>query len=260
MMELNGGPARPEQIKALALTNYGHFTSMLVDEGRVRGLSLHLERLTRDCRRLFDADLDTEKVRHLTRHALEGVSQPIVVRVTVFDPNLELGHPDADADPHVLVTSRTAGRTPQPPLRLQSAFHCRDLPEVKHVGLFGTLRLRRVAQVNGYDDMLFTDAQANVSEAVTSNVGFFDGESVVWPKAEVLTGVTMALLRQTHGGQTVTAPVNLAQLGDMRAAFATNAVAGVRAITSVDDTRWTDQHPVIERLRQEYEAVHLEPL
>ena len=87
---MNGVPADLDQIKALALINYGHFTSMRVDEQRVRGLSLHLERLMRDCRRVFDADLDPERIRHRIRHALVDTPRSIVVRVTVFDPTLEL--------------------------------------------------------------------------------------------------------------------------------------------------------------------------
>lgn len=87
MAELNGLPASLDTVKTLALTNYGHFTSMRVDDNRVRGLTLHLERLVRDCRQLFDADLDPERVRHLVRHALVDHPQPIVVRVTVFDPS-----------------------------------------------------------------------------------------------------------------------------------------------------------------------------
>ena len=52
-MELNGTPATLEQIRSLALTNYGHFTSMLVEDHQVRGLSLHMQRLARDCRQLY---------------------------------------------------------------------------------------------------------------------------------------------------------------------------------------------------------------
>ncbi|MGH3852057.1 MAG: aminotransferase class IV [Pseudonocardiaceae bacterium] len=118
------------QLEALALTNYGHFTSMRVDEQRVRGLSHHLERLSRDCRRVFDAD----QVRHRIRHALA---------------------------------------------------------DVKHVGLFGSLRHRRIAQRNGFDDVLFTDAEGHIYEAATSNIGLIDGDQIVWPHADRLTGVTM---------------------------------------------------------------------
>ncbi len=53
-MRLNGEVPTIDQVKTLALTNYGHFTSMLAEDGGVRGLSLHMQRLTRDCRLLFD--------------------------------------------------------------------------------------------------------------------------------------------------------------------------------------------------------------
>jgi branched-subunit amino acid aminotransferase/4-amino-4-deoxychorismate lyase len=90
-MEVNGASASLEQVRALALTNYGHFTSMLVQDFRVRGLSLHMERLARDCRQLFGAELDTDAVRHYVRHALPGNPGPVTVRVTVYDPALDLG-------------------------------------------------------------------------------------------------------------------------------------------------------------------------
>jgi branched-subunit amino acid aminotransferase/4-amino-4-deoxychorismate lyase len=83
VIELDGVPVDPEQLKALALYNYGHFTSMRVQDGGVRGLSLHLRRLVDDCRALFDAELDPGRVR-LVRHALRDVDRPTVVRVTVL--------------------------------------------------------------------------------------------------------------------------------------------------------------------------------
>ncbi|GAA2383168.1 hypothetical protein GCM10010420_01500 [Streptomyces glaucosporus] len=73
---------------------------MRVEQGRVRGLSLHLDRLVRDCRAVFDTDLDPERVLELVRRATPGTG-PRVVRVTVFDPALDLGRIGADAPPHV---------------------------------------------------------------------------------------------------------------------------------------------------------------
>jgi branched-subunit amino acid aminotransferase/4-amino-4-deoxychorismate lyase len=63
MAELNGRPVERAQLQALALTNYGHFTTMRVEDGGVRGLSLHLDRLRTDCRALFDAEIDADRVR-----------------------------------------------------------------------------------------------------------------------------------------------------------------------------------------------------
>jgi branched-subunit amino acid aminotransferase/4-amino-4-deoxychorismate lyase len=260
MAELNGIPVDLDQIQALALTNYGHFTSMRVEDQRVRGPSLHLERLMRDCRRVFEADLDPDRIRYLVRHALADVSRSVVVRVTVFDPALELGHLGADAEPQVLVTTRLAPHTPLPALRLQSAIYRRDMPEVKHVGLFGSLRHRRIAQRNGFDDVLFTDADATISEAATSNIGFIDGDRIVWPQADCLPGVTMRLISQARDEQATTAPVALGQLADVDAVFATNAAVGIRAISTIDDIQWPDEHHALSVLRTEYTDISPELL
>ena len=233
---------------------------MRVDDQRVRGLTLHLERLTRDCRRIFDADLDPDRVRHLLRHTLADTAGSVLVRVTVFDPDLELGRPGADAEPQLLVTTRPAATAPLPPLRLQSAPHCRELPEVKHVGLFGALRWRRVAQRNGFDDALFTDAGAAISEAATSNIGFVDGERIVWPEADCLAGVTMRLINKARQADATTTPVTLSDLAGVDAVFATNAVVGVRSVSAVDGIQWSDEHPVLDILRRQYSGIRPELL
>ncbi|MGK5559098.1 aminotransferase class IV, partial [Actinomadura kijaniata] len=195
MAELDGEPVGVEQLAALALVNYGHFTTMRVEGGGVRGLGLHLDRLTRDCRALFGVEPDVGRVRRLARRAVAGTDAPVVVRVTLFDPGLDLGRPVGNGEPRVLVTARPAGERPVPGMRVRTVRYSRDMPEVKHVGLFGAVLRRRAAQAEGFDDALFVDAGSSVTEGTTWNVGFFDGRRVVWPDAEALPGVTMRLLR-----------------------------------------------------------------
>src|SRR5947207_14288315 len=156
MAELNGVPVTAEDLRALALVNYGHFTSMRVEDQQIRGLSHHLERLVRDCRTLFDVTLDRDLVRGYVRQALTARDGALIVRVTVFDPAADLGHPATTGQPSVLVTTRAAPELPLPPLRVQSGVYVRDLPTVKHVGLLGLLWQRRNAQLSGFDDALFT--------------------------------------------------------------------------------------------------------
>ncbi|MGB8962552.1 MAG: aminotransferase class IV [Pseudonocardiaceae bacterium] len=249
-----------DRVTALALVNYGHYTSMRVDHHRVRGLSLHPERLVRDCRRIFDADLDPDEVRHVIRRALADAAESVMVRVTVFDPGLELGRPGADAQPQFLVTTRPAVRGPLPALRLHSAQYCREMPEVKHVGLFGSLRWRRVAQRNGFDDVLFLNTEAIISEAATSNIGFVDGDRIVWPQAECLPGVTMSLINQARDGQAGTAPITLSDLAGVDAVFATNAAVGVRPISAIDGIQCANEHPALDILREQYSDIHAEVL
>jgi branched-subunit amino acid aminotransferase/4-amino-4-deoxychorismate lyase len=252
--ELNGAPVSPEAMHALGLVNYGHFTSMRVDEQRIRGLSQHLDRLVRDCHVLFGAVLDRERVQQFVRKAIGGRQGSFVVRVTIFDSAADLGHPGTPAEPSVLVSTRSAGTWPPTPLRVQAVAYLRALPQVKHVGLFGALWHRKTAQATGFDDALFVDGSAFVEEGPTWNVGFFDGERVLWPSGEILPGVTMTLLKQVHE-QTITAPVSLEDVGAMQAAFAANASIGVRAIGAINDITLSDDHPVFETLRKEYEAI-----
>ncbi|MFI5677035.1 aminotransferase class IV [Streptomyces cellulosae] len=61
MAELNRKPTTLDDLQSLALMNYGHFTSMRLGDGTVRGLSLHLDRLVRDCRIVFGVELDGER-------------------------------------------------------------------------------------------------------------------------------------------------------------------------------------------------------
>ncbi|MBL1086551.1 aminotransferase class IV family protein [Streptomyces actinomycinicus] len=250
--ELDGEPVGAAQLQALALTNYGHFTTMRVEDGRVRGLSLHLERLRRDCRTLFGTDLDLLRVRELARRAAPPTGSA-TVRVTVFDPLTDLGRPAAVGEPRVLTTSRPAADAPLPALGVRSVVYAREVPEVKGVGLFAGLHHRRLAQLDGFDDALYVGRDGTVCEGVTWNIGFFDGSRVVWPAAVCLAGVTMELLKRATGHES--RPVRTVEVRDMRAAFATNAAIGVRAVERIDGVRLPAAHPAIDALRRAYLAL-----
>ncbi len=259
-MELNGAAATLDAVKALALTNFGHFTSMLVDDFKVRGLSLHMRRLARDCAAIFGVDLDTDRVQHHVRHALRDNQGQIVTRITIYDPALDLGTIGSDADPHVLVTTRTAGRGPAKPMRLQAAAYRREIPAVKHIGLFGAMQRRRAAQREGFDDVLFLNPDGTISEIATSNIGFVRDGQIVWPRSEYLSGITMNLLQQGLDEPIVSEPLTLSDLAGMEAAFATNAATGIRAVTAVDGTEWSGEHKSLTQLRELYADIPSERL
>jgi branched-subunit amino acid aminotransferase/4-amino-4-deoxychorismate lyase len=126
------------------------------------------------------------------------------------------------------------------------------MPDVKHIGLFGSLQCRRSAQRNNFDDALFVDADATIAEAATSNVGFVDGDRIVWPQADCLPGVTMRLIWQARDEHATTVPMTLEQLADVDAVFATNAAVGIRPVSAIDDFQWSNEHPVVSLLRKEY--------
>lgn len=249
MAELNGGAATADELEALALINYGHFTTLLVEDGRIRGLADHCDRLVGDCRRVFDAELDRDRIRGYLRQAIADRSGSFLVRVTVYDPAADLLHPDGE--PSILITTRAAGPMPLPPLRVQTIIARRDPAEIKHVGLFGVLWSRRRARRDGYDDALLLDADDLITEGPTWNVGFVDHDRVLWPEAAALPGITQRLLQRIEPAA-ASRPVHRSELGGFAAAFATSSGFVVRPIAAIDRHDYSVDHPLLTRLAQAY--------
>lgn len=235
--ELNGRPAEAGDLRALALFNYGHFTSMQVRDGCVRGLDLHLDRLDAATRELFGGPLDGGRVRDYLRNAIGGRGGALSVRINVFSLSMRRDHLAEPAAPDVLITVGPAREIGATPVRLKTFRYERVLPHVKHVGTFGLFHHRRLAQRQGFDDALFVDASEAVSEASIWNIGFFDGERVVWPDAPALTGISMQLLQRGLGERgiaTASRRVPRTDVGRYRAAFLTNSSCAVRPVAAID--------------------------
>lgn len=263
MLELNGRPVTVDELGSLALYNYGHFTSMLVRAGRVRGLGMHLDRLAHDSRLLFGTEPDTEYMRHLVRRVVIDAGERVAVRVTAFDPQLDLARPAAARQPQFLISTRSVSAGNAAPFRVATAAYERDLPTVKHVGLLGAVHHRGEAQQRGFDDVLFVDASSHISEGATWNVGFVRDGELVWPTAESLPGVTVRLLddvARQHDIKVTARAVEVAELPEFEAAFAANAAVGVRSIVAVDDHGLAGDGPVAALLRKEYDALPGDPI
>jgi branched-subunit amino acid aminotransferase/4-amino-4-deoxychorismate lyase len=240
--ELNGEQASASDLRALVLTNYGHFTAMQVEAGGVRGLDLHLARLDGATRELFGEPLDRAVVRGYVRHALLGVDGAASLRVNVFSRRLHRDRMAEPAPPDVVVSVGAPRRIETTPVRLKCFRYERVLPHVKHVGTFGMFHHRRLAQLDGFDDALFVNAGGAVSEASIWNIGFFDGRGIVWPDAPALRGISMQLLQnglRERGVPSDALGVAQADVGAFRSAFLTNSSCAVRAVAEIDGVRFT---------------------
>jgi len=270
--EVDGKPVDPERAAALATLSYGHFTAMVVDDLRVQGLQLHLDRLVRDCTAVFGAALDPNRVREYLQQVAVRCEQPTMLRATVFDPAASVARPglgsdDPDAQPSVLITTRAvAPVVPSPGLRVRTTSYVRDLPAVKHLGTFGQLHQRRLAQLAGFDDALCLtgpEPSALVCEGPTWNIAVLLGDELIWPDDRCLPGVTRALLRQLFqraGLDWSSRPVSRAELPDIRAAFATSAGVGVRAIAEIDAVRLPGDPQLLEEIQAGYAQLPGDPL
>ncbi len=247
-VELNGRPPTPDELYRIAVGNYGHFTSLQVRDGRVRGMALHLARLDDGNATFFGrrGDVDDElRLRSWIRRALRDV-RDASVRVACVEAGV------------LVAVSDPAPDEPGPALRVRTQVYERPWPEQKHAATMGLWHAQRTAAAAGFDDALFTGPDGLVREGSVWNVAFWDGAQVVFPQAPVLKGVTMVLLQvaMTMTGVPWTLrPVRRAELPDLLAAAAVNARCPAQPIASIDDVSFGDREELVATLRTAWDTV-----
>ncbi|WGW12482.1 aminotransferase class IV [Saxibacter everestensis] len=192
---LNGSPATVSNLAPLAFAGYAHFTAMQMRNHSVRGMDLHVERLRNASDELFGRHLSDDQITEFLRIAVDdaGAADASLTCFITSHPG-EFAPADDAPELDVLVKVTDPAQPPVGPLSLDVVRHERHLPQVKHVGEVGkTLFLRR-ANARGFDDAAFEDRVGRLSEATIWNLAFWDGESVIWPEADYLPGVTMQIL------------------------------------------------------------------
>lgn len=257
---IDGVPASLADLTHAALVNYGAYTSFRVEDGGVRGLDLHLDRLEASALELFGEAVGEARLRELMRRAVEGRGD-CWLRVSLFAPEISPRTPGWTGRPKVM----TAVFPPPAPLaesvRLQAQACQREAPHLKHVATFGLIRARRAARAAGYDDALFVDGAGRVSEGSLWNIGFLRGDQVVWPQAPMLAGVAQALLQrglEAAGRAAVTEPVRVDDLAGFDAAFICNSATPACAVASIDGREF--QPPPLEALNAAWASQPRQPI
>jgi branched-subunit amino acid aminotransferase/4-amino-4-deoxychorismate lyase len=196
VVQRNGRAATAEELAPLAFAGYAHFTAMQVRGGKVRGFDLHLERLRGASMELFGRALPDDQVRSHLRVALKDSPADLSLLATVYSPAGEFTVAGADIEPQVLIRTGPAASGPKGPLALATVEHERFVPAVKHVGEVAKTYFLRHAVQQGFDDAAFVDRRGRLSEGTIWNLAFWDGAAVVLPKAELLVGTTMSIVRR----------------------------------------------------------------
>ncbi len=235
---LNGAAVDEAGWCSVALTNYGHFTSLLVRDRAVQGLDLHLQRLADATRELFGTALDLEHAQAWMREAVGDGDEWQSMRVTVFSRWFNRERPVDPSDADVLIATAPAQPHHATAISVATARYQRDAPQIKHVGTFGLFQQKLLAQRRGYDDVLFIGRNGAVSEGSIWNIGFFDDEGVVWPEAEMLDGVSQRLLQcglAECAVRSIHRRIDCSELAGFRGAFFTNSRRAVVPIRRIDD-------------------------
>jgi branched-subunit amino acid aminotransferase/4-amino-4-deoxychorismate lyase len=248
-VEIDGAPARSDRLASAAMVNYGHYSTMQIRGGAVRGLALHLDRLQAATRELFDADLDPERVRADMRHCLGDDYPDATGRITVFDAG--------DGAPAVMVAVSDPAEPPTRPARLRSVPYVRPVAHLKHVGSFAQIYYGIRAERDGYDDALLVGADGTIAETTIANIAFAEGGDIVWPDAPSLAGITMQLLAPRLASRR--RPVRLSELPSFSAAFITNS-RGVTPVGQIDDLTIPVDDRLMRQVVDAYDAVPWDPI
>lgn len=244
-VEFDGKPPTADQLAAVAFAGYGHFTAMQVRGGRVRGLDLHLERLDAANLELFGTPLDGDHVRALIRQAIGDEFPDASVRTMVYG--------DLPGMPTTVAVTVRPPATPGPTRRLLPVDYRRTVAHIKRTGDFGQAFHGRVAARQGYDDALLIGSDGIVTETAVANVAFFDGETVVWPDAPMLDGITQQLVRPQLRLPARRAAVRREDLAAYPAAFTLNS-QGVAAVTAIGDRELPVHDGLMRAVNVAYDA------
>lgn len=247
---IDGNAATSDDLAHQALINYGAYTSFRVEEGGVRGLDLHLARLDASAIELFGQPVGQDRLRTLMRSAL-GNRHDAWLRVSLFSNAISNRHPTTQGAPRVMVGLFDPPSSLGDGIRVQLQSYEREAPHVKHVATFGLLRARRVAKAAGFDDALFVNRDGLISEGTLWNIGFRYGDTIVWPEAPMLAGVTQALLANglsARGITQVTRPVVTADLASFDTAFLCNSATPAGSIIAIGEHAFAADAALIARL------------
>lgn len=247
---IDGRPAGIEDLGHQALINYGALTSFVVELGGVRGLDRHLDRLGRSAVELFGEAVAEDRLREQIRAALAGRTEAWL-RVSLFCRELSLRQPDWIGAPQVMISVAPPPSPLPDGVRLQSQAYGREAPHLKHVATMGLLRARRLARLAGFDDALFTDAEGLISEGSLWNIGFIQGDTVVWPDAPMLDGVAQGLIREAldHAGSPQRkAVVKLTDLSRFDGAFLCNSATPAAEIAAIDGHVFTGAAGAVQQI------------
>lgn len=229
------------------MATYGAITSFQVEQGGVRGLDLHLERLKSSALELFGQAIPQDRLLDDLRSALGGRADAWV-RVSLFAPELTPRNAGWNGCPRAMISVSPPARPLGDGLRLKSVVNTRYGASYKHSGQFDLIHARRTAVLAGMDDALFVDREGQISEGSLWNIGFLRNQTVVFPQAAALDGVTMRLIRDglsCYGMGSVFEPCFLNDLAAFDAAFVCNSATPCGLVKAIDSHQFETDASVL---------------
>ncbi|MGQ4275953.1 aminodeoxychorismate lyase [Pseudidiomarina sp. E22-M8] len=227
----------------------GHFTTLTIENGHIRWWSSHWQRLQSASQRLhLYLPAETELYSCLTQLAQRNPSQDLVVKIIVTRGSGDRGYGfDTQSTANWYITATPLLERSAKPLRVDVA----ELRLSRSVNLAGLKTLNRLEQVllsherqqRSLDELIVLDTDAQVVEAISSNLIWRQGRDWFTPQLEHagVAGVVRAqLLAQQPIKIQVCDTSSLAQILAADQLILTNSVLGLRPVAQIGEHRLTD--------------------
>jgi branched-subunit amino acid aminotransferase/4-amino-4-deoxychorismate lyase len=151
---------------------------------------------------------------------------------------------------------------PNTPQSLQSVPYRRSLAHIKHLGDFGQTYYGRLATKNGFDGALLVGPDGVIAEGSITNIGFAEGDTVVWPDAPALHGISMQVLERelTKAGMPwLRRTVQIADLASFDGVFISNS-RGVAPVCRIDGSILPVDGELVAAVMRLFDAAPWEPI
>ncbi|KZN57924.1 aminotransferase class IV family protein [Pseudoalteromonas luteoviolacea] len=252
---LNGQTITDSETSSLAFGGFAHFTSIQIRNKQIKGLDLHLERLKQASQKLYGYALSNDTVQNYIRSAIEQGPEDQSLTITMFSPNGEFTASSMNITPSVLIKSSAPEQGPSGPLTLSVINHERPLAEIKHVGEIGKTYYLHQAIKRGFDDAVFMNNAGHLSEGTIWNLAFWDGETVIWPKALMLQGTMMSIVQRQLSNLNIPQRheyITLARLSDLKGAAVMNSWTPGVCVSKINSTFLPDSKQLTTLLHKAY--------
>jgi branched-chain amino acid aminotransferase/4-amino-4-deoxychorismate lyase len=230
----------------------GLFETVLAEDGAIKRLPAHLDRLAQGCRVLGLPAPDSGEAERRMREALEGIAGRAAVRLTLTAGPGGRGLDRPEALQPVLFATAAPSVKPDKPARLVTSKVRRNegspTSRLKTLAYLDNVLARAEARAKGADEALMLNARGEIACAAAANLFWVSGGRLYTPHLDcgVLAGITRARVIAAAAAQGE--PVRAVRAGPeiLRQAdgiFLSNSLIGLRPVDRLDGRKvplWPD--------------------
>lgn len=254
---VDGKLAERTQLLPLSFRGHAHFTATQVRNWSVKGLDFHLARLDEASKLLFGMGIDFEQLSEQLSDTSKFAPRDCSLSITIYSSDGEFTRQGQNARLKTLIRHSPPSDGPKGPFSLKLFRHERHLANIKHVGEIAKTHYMREANDIGFDDALFFSNDGLISEGSIWNVVFWDGQSLVFPKANMLEGTMMQIIkRQAHvqSIEVIERPIIVEDVGEFKCVALMNSWTPCLRVSSIDDVKYGSSEELSYLLTGLYEA------